>query len=194
METGRVDAGQGVARHDLTRGDVRRCIDRELQRDRQFRQIDVVAFEDNFLPCAPGDDFAGNVLLTAFAKCRGQIPGFYPETGGQQLAIAGDIRDQLHAVATHVVEHNDRAFPGLIELEHQRRGIEMQVDRLPNAQQFVRIFGFHQPQEAAQALIVAVQVAPHAVPLMSLAACIALYHDPDRNHAAALSGWRGGDH
>jgi len=55
----------------------------------------------------------------------------------------------------------------VIELEHQRRGIETQVDRLANAQQFVRIFALHQPQEAAQALIVAVDISFHGCPLLS---------------------------
>ena len=82
METGCVDAGHRIARHELTSGDVRRRIDRELQRNRQFRQVDVVAFENDVFPCAPLDDLAGNILLAALPKCRGQIPGFDPETGG----------------------------------------------------------------------------------------------------------------
>src|SRR6266566_1302542 len=161
METGRVDAGHRIARHDLTSGDVRRRIDRELQRDRQFRQVNLVAFEHHVFPCAPADNLAGNILLAAFPKCRGQIAGFDPETGRQQLAIAGDIRDQLHSAAAHVFEHDDWALARVIELEYQRRGIETQVDRLTHAQQFVRIFRFHQPQEAAQTLPVAVHISFH---------------------------------
>ena len=168
METGGVDAGDRVARHDLTGRDVRCRIDRELQRDRQFGQVDVVAFKDEVIPCAPVDDLAGNVFLTAFAECGGQIPGFYPEACGQQLAVAGDIRDQLHVVAADVFEHDDRALPRVVELEHQRGCVEMQIDRLTNAQQFVRMFSFHQSQETAQALVVAVDVPQHAVPLVSL--------------------------
>src|SRR5262249_8700243 len=167
METGRVDAGHGIARHDLTGGDVRRRIDRELQWDRQFRQVDVVAFEDDVFPRSAVDELAGNVLLAALTKRRGQIAGFHPETGGQQLAIAGDVRDQLHGAAAHVLEHDDRTLAGVIELEHQRGGIETQVDRLANAQQFLRIFGFRQPQEPAQALIVAVDISFHGCPLLS---------------------------
>src|SRR5262249_54412549 len=167
METGRVDAGYGIARHDLTGGDVRRRIDRELQWDRQFRQIDVVAFEHHVFPCAAVDELAGNGLWAALTKRRGQIAGFHPETGGQQLAIAGDVRDQLHGAAAHVLEHDHRALAGVIELKHQRGGIETQVDRLANAQQFVRIFGLHQPQEAAQTLIVAVDISFHGCPLLS---------------------------
>src|SRR6516164_4295955 len=135
METGRVDAGHGIARHDLTGGDVRRRIDRELQRDGQFRQVDVVAFEDDVFPRSAVDEFAGNVLLAALTKRRGQIAGLHPETGGQQLAIAGDVRDHLHGAAAHVLEHDHRALAGVIELEHQRGGIERQVDRLANANQ-----------------------------------------------------------
>jgi len=71
MEAGRIDAGHRIARRDLTGGDVRRCIDRELQRDRQFRQIDVVAFEHHVFPGAAVDELAGNVLLAALAKRRG---------------------------------------------------------------------------------------------------------------------------
>ncbi len=168
METGGVDAGDRVARHDLTGRDVRCRIDCELQRDRQFGEVDVVAFEDDVFPCAPVDDLAGNVFLAAFAERRGQIPRFHPETGGQQLAIAGNVRDQLHVVAADVFEHDDRALPRLVELEHQRGRVEMQIDRLTNAQQFVRMFSFHQSQETAQALLVAVDVPQHAVPLMSL--------------------------
>src|SRR5262252_4474388 len=167
METGRVDAGDRIARHDLTGGDVRRRIARELQRDRQFCQVDVVAFEHHVFPCAAVDELAGNVLLAAFPKRRGQIAAPHPETGGQQLAIAGDVRDQLHGAAAHVLEHDHRALAGVIELEHQRGGIETQVDRLANAQQFVRIFALRQPQEAAQTLIVAVDISFHGCPLLS---------------------------
>jgi hypothetical protein len=95
--------------------------------DRQFGQVDVIAFKYDIFPCALANDRAGNVFLTAFAKCRWQIPGLYPETGGQQLAIARDICDQLHVVADDVFES----------------------------------------QETAQALIVAVYIPQHAVPLMS---------------------------
>jgi hypothetical protein len=56
----------------------------------------------------------------------------------------------------------------LVKLEHQRGRVEMQVDRLTNAQQFVRVFSFHQLQKTAQALFVAVDVPEHAVPLMNL--------------------------
>ena len=155
----------GSRADDLAGGDVGRRIDRELQRDRQFREVDVVAFEHHLFPCAPVDDLAGDVLLAAFAERGGQIPGSHPEACGQQLAVAGDVRDQLHAVAADVFEHDDRALPRVIELEHQRGRVEMQVDRLTNAQQFVRIFSFHQPQEAAQALLVAVDVSSHGCPL-----------------------------
>src|SRR5262249_5804204 len=81
--------------------------------------------------------------------------------------MAGDIRDQLHSAAAHVLEHDDRTLARVIELEHQRGGIETQVDRLANAQQFLGIFGFRQPQEPAQALIVAVDISFHGCPLLS---------------------------
>ena len=71
METGRIDAGHRIARHDLTRGDIRRRIDLKLQRDRQFRQVDVVAFEHHVFPGAAVDELAGDILLAAFAKRRG---------------------------------------------------------------------------------------------------------------------------
>ena len=42
---------------------------------------------------------------------------------------------------------------------------EAQIDRLADPQQFVRIFGFDQPQEAAQALAVEIDISSHGCPL-----------------------------
>src|SRR5262245_14743966 len=167
VKPGRVDARHRIARDDLTSGDVGRGIDLELQRDRQFGEVDIVAFEHQIFPRAALDDLAGDVLLAAFAERGRQIGRVYAETGSQQLAIAGDVGDELHAVAAHVLEHDNRALAGVIELEHQSRGVETQVDRLAYAQQFARIFGLHQPQEPAEALSVAVDVLFHSYALLS---------------------------
>src|SRR5262249_9098608 len=152
--------------HNLTSRDVGGGIDRKLQRDRQLGQIDVVIFEHYVFPCAAIDDFAGNILLAALAECGWQIGGVFAKTRGQKLEVVGDIRDELHTAAAHVLEHDKRALAGLLELEHQCRGIEAQIDRLTNAQQFVRILGFDQPQEAAQTLSVAVDISFHECPLL----------------------------
>src|SRR5262245_45797137 len=115
VEAGRVDPGHGIARDDLPGGDVGRRVDLELQRDGQFGQIDVVAFQHHVVPRAAFDDFAANVLLTALAERRRQIRGFYAETRSQELAIAGNVRDKRHAAAAHVLEHYDRALARVIE-------------------------------------------------------------------------------
>src|SRR4029077_5399122 len=166
VKPGRVDAAHRIARDDLTGGDVGGGIDLELQRDRQFGEVDVIAFEHLIFPGAAVDDLAGDVLLAAFAERGRQIGRVYAETGRQQLAIAGDVGDELHAVAADVLEHDNRALAGVIELEHQSRGVETQVDRLSYAQQFVRIFRLPQPQEPAEALTVAVDVSFHHCPLL----------------------------
>ena len=165
VEARGVDAGHGVAGDDLAGGDVGRRIHRELQRDRQLCQVDIIALDDHVLPCAAIHGLAGNVFLAAFAKCRGQVAGVHAEAGSQQLAVAGDVGDQLHAAPAHVLEHHHGAFPRLVELEHQRRRIETQIDRLADPQQFVRILGFNQPQEAAQALAVEIYISSHGCPL-----------------------------
>jgi hypothetical protein len=54
----------------------------------------------------------------------------------------------------------------VLELEYQCRGIETQVDRLANAQQFVGILGFDQPQETTQTLTVTVDISFHECPLV----------------------------
>ena len=171
MEPGRVDAGHRIARHNLTGRDVGGGIDHKLQRDWQLGQVDVIAFEHHVFPCAAPDDFAGNVFLAALAECGWQIGGFYAETCGQQLAIAGNIRDELHTAAAHVLEYDNRALAGVIELEHQCRGIETQLDRLTNAQQFVGKFGLDQPQETAQTLSIAVDISLHQYPLLGPRTC-----------------------
>ena len=165
VKAGGVDAGHGVAGDDLAGGDVGRRIHRELQRDRQFCQVDIVPLDDHVLPCAALHGLAGNVFLAALAKCRGEVPGVHAEAGSQKLAVAGDVGDQLHAAAAHVLEHHHGAFPRLIEFEHQRRRFETQIDRLADPQQFVRILGFNQPQEAAQALAVEIYISSHGCPL-----------------------------
>ena len=123
VEAGGVDAGHGVAGDDLAGGDVGRRIHRELQRDRQLCQVDIIPLDDHVLPCAAIHGLAGNVFLAAFAKCRGEVAGVHAEAGSQQLAVAGDVGDQLHAAPAHVLEHHHGAFPRLVELEHQRRRI-----------------------------------------------------------------------
>ena len=95
----------------------------------------------------------------------GRFAGVHAEAGSQQLAVAGDVGDQLHAAPAHVLEHHHGAFPRLVEFEHQRRRIETQIDRLADPQQFVRILGFNQPQEAAQALAVEIYISSHGCPL-----------------------------
>src|SRR5262249_16411010 len=112
------------------------------------------------------NDFAGNVFLATLAECGWQVGGFYAQTRGQELAIAGDIRNELHTVAAHVLEHDKRALAGMLELEHQCRRIETQVDRFTNAQQFVWILGFDQPQETTQTLTVTVDISFHECPLL----------------------------
>src|SRR4029434_10321256 len=119
VEAGRIDAGHRIARHDLPGGDVGRGVHFELQRDRQFGEVDVVAFEHYVIPRAAVDDFAGDVLLAALAEGARQIGGFYAETSGQEHAIAGDVRDERHAAAAHVLAHDDRTLAGMIQLEYQ---------------------------------------------------------------------------
>ena len=95
----------------------------------------------------------------------GRFAGVDAEAGRQQLAVAGDVGDDRHAAAAHVLEHDDGAFPRLLELEHERRRLETQIDRLADPQQFVRILGFNQPQKAAQALAVEIYISSHGCPL-----------------------------
>ena len=158
----------GSRADELAGRDVGRRIDRELQRDRQLGQIDVVAFDDDLVPGRRSTTSHGMYFWQRSRNAVGRFAGFDAEACGQQLAVAGDVGDHRHVVAVDVLEHDDRALPRAVELEHHRGRVEMQIDRLTNAQQFVRIFGFHHAQETAQALLVAVDVPQHAIPLMSL--------------------------
>src|SRR5438094_493928 len=78
---------------------------------------------------------------------------------------------QLQPDAAHVLDYDNRALAGVIELERQCRGIETQLDRLTNAQQFVGKFGFDQPQETAQTLSIAVDISLHQYPLLGPRTC-----------------------
>src|SRR5262249_23216296 len=61
------------------------------------------------------------------------------------------------------LEHHHRAAAGAIELEHHRGRFELRIDLLRDAQEFVRIVGFHHAQEATQALVVDVGKRGHGV-------------------------------
>ena len=57
-------------------------------------------------------------------------------------------------VALDVLEQDDRTAPGLVELEHHRRGFELEIDRIADAQELLGIIGLDHPQKPAQALII----------------------------------------
>src|SRR5262249_5005099 len=110
--------------------------------------------------------FAGNVFLAPLAECGWQIGGFYTQTRGQELAVAGDIRNELHTAAAPVLGHDKRGLSGVLELAKHCPGIEKPVDWRTNAQHFVGIFGFDQPQETTQTLTVTVDIWFHECPLL----------------------------
>ena len=101
VKAGRVDAAHRVARDDLTGGDVGGGIDLELQRDRQFGEVDVIAFEHQIFPGAAVDDLAGDVLLAAFAERSRQIGRVYPETGRQHYTPAVIAEVEFSEVGGH---------------------------------------------------------------------------------------------
>jgi hypothetical protein len=159
-----VDTGDGIARAELAGGDVRGRIDGELQRDReQLGQIDVVAFDDHLVPGRVLHHLAGDILLAALAKRPRQLGERNAEACREKLAVAGRVGQHRHLVALDVFEQHDRAAPGLVELEHHRRGFELEIDRIADAQQLLGIVGLDHPQKAAQALIVDVRKRAHAV-------------------------------
>src|SRR5437660_12762417 len=73
MKAGRVDAAYGIASADLPGGDVWRAIDRKLQRNRQFAQVDLVAFEHDLVPCRIIDELARQIGLAALPEGTRQI-------------------------------------------------------------------------------------------------------------------------
>ena len=83
VKAGGVDAGDRVARRNLAGGDVGPAVDRELQRDRQLRQVDVVALDHDVMPGRVLDQLAGDVFLAALAERGRQVLGFDAEAGRQ---------------------------------------------------------------------------------------------------------------
>src|SRR5215470_9468773 len=67
MEARGVHAGEGVARRNLTGGDVGSGVDSEMQWDWQGSQIEIVAFYGDFLPGRFLDCLAWDVTLAALA-------------------------------------------------------------------------------------------------------------------------------
>ena len=164
MKSGGVDAGNGVARRKLACGDVGRGIDRELQRDRQPGQIDLVALQYHLVPGGGAHHLARDIFLTALAKCHRQVGRLDPQTGGQELAIAGHIGDQRHGLAFDVLEDDDGAAP-----RARSSSNSMAVDsNLGSTSCRIRrnssgVFGFDHAQKSAQALIVDVRGPCHVV-------------------------------
>ena len=164
VKAGGVDAGDRVARRNLAGRDVGAAVDRELQRDRQLRQVDVFALDDDVMPGRIGDDFAGDVFLAALAERRRQVLRLDAEARRQQLAVAGHIGDDRHAVGGRVLENDDGALSRSFQLERDRGHVEPRVHRLANSQELLGVIRFHHLEEAAQALIVVVRGARHEIP------------------------------
>ncbi len=87
VEAGRVDAALRVACRNLPGGDVGRTVDGELQRDRQFGEIDIVAFNDDVVPRRLRHRLARDVLLAALAERGRQFARLDAEAGRQQAAV-----------------------------------------------------------------------------------------------------------
>jgi hypothetical protein len=100
-----IDPGLGIAGADLTGGDIRRGIDREVCRDRQFGEIYVLAFDDPLLPGRAFDKFDRAVILAALSEGRGEGGGVYAHCGGDQASIAGEIGDDRHIETLDVFEY-----------------------------------------------------------------------------------------
>ena len=154
MKAGGIDAGLRIARGDLARGDVGRGIHGKLKRNRQFRQVDLIALEHHFVPGGLRYDFGRNVFLAALAKGGRQVFDRGAEAARQKLAIAGNVGDDGHVEACDLLEDHDRALVQAIELEHGRRHFELLADLLLDPQHIGRIVLFGLLDKSAQALIV----------------------------------------
>jgi len=133
MKAGGVDPGLGVTRTDLAGSNIRCGIDRKVDRDRQFGQVNSIAFDHQFLPWCAVDALDRPVVLAAFAKTRSKCSGLDPHGGGEQPAIAGDVGDDRRIEAFDPLEDDDRAAAGTLEFEDGRGDVEFTPDRFADA-------------------------------------------------------------
>ena len=152
VEARGVDPGNRIARGDLAGGDVRRGIDREVRGYRQFGEVDLVAFERDFLPRRILHDLAGDVFLATLAERRRQVGDLDAETGRQQFSVAGDVGHDGQRMALDVFIDHDGAPAGALELEHEGSHVEMGPHRRADAQELVWIIALNHGEETAQAL------------------------------------------
>ena len=73
MEARGIDAANRIAGRNLPGGDIGGAVDRKLQRNREHVEIDIVAFDDDFVPGCFRHPLAGDVFLAALAEGRRQI-------------------------------------------------------------------------------------------------------------------------
>ena len=163
METGAVDAGDGIARGKLARRNVGRGIHGELQRNWQLAQIDLVTLQNDLVPGRGIHHFARDIFLAALAECRRQVGYLDAQACRQQLAVAGHIGDQRHGLALHLLENYDRAPPRPVELEQHGGGLVLRVHFLPDPQEVVGIVGLDHAQKSTQALVVDIRGSCHDV-------------------------------
>jgi hypothetical protein len=62
-------------------------------RDRQFAEVEGIAFHYQFLPGCTVDALDRPVILAALAKARREHAGLDPHRGRNQPTIAGDVGD-----------------------------------------------------------------------------------------------------
>ena len=152
MKSCRVDPAHRIAGGNLSRGDVGRAVDRELQHDRQLGEINVVAFKDDVVPGRLWHHLAWNVFLAALTEGARQLGLTDAKAGRQEPPACRDIGDDRHVVAFNSFEHDDGTFAQALQLEHDRRHIEARMDGLADAQEFVGIFRLDHLQKATEAL------------------------------------------
>src|SRR6266850_3247750 len=117
MKAGGVHTGLGIAGAYLSSRYIRRGIDRELKRNRQLREIDLISLHDDVVPSPLTDHLARNIVLASFAKCGRKILGLRAQTMRQQFPVAGDVRHHGHLGTPDVLKDNNRTPTDAIELE-----------------------------------------------------------------------------
>src|SRR5271166_3696875 len=114
MKPGGIHPGLGVAGANLTCGNIRCGVDREVHWDRQFGEVYGVALDYSLLPGCAIDALDGAIILAALAKRRGERARLDLQCGGDQPPVAGEIGDNRHVEALDPFEYDDGTATGTL--------------------------------------------------------------------------------
>jgi hypothetical protein len=137
----------------LSGGNVRRSIDVEMKRNRQFGQVNVIAFQYNILPGRIANYFDWLIILTPLTISQRQIIRRDTNRCREQPTIASGIGDNRIVKTLNILEEKNRALVTPFKLKHGGGYIEFSTYRGGHSDEIRRKVTLHHLEEATQALI-----------------------------------------